>query len=304
MLHPLHKRITLLLAVMAGLATGVPAQAALRVFACEPEWAALATEIGGRHVESYVATSAHQDPHHVDARPSLVAQLRKADLVVCNGAGLEAGWLPVLLSRSANPSLKGERLFMAAEEVQRLGAQAQVDRSKGDVHAEGNPHVHLDPRRMVQIGNALAATLAGIDGAHASDYRANAARFSADMSAAIAGWEKSASSVRGQAVIVYHDAWPYLVEWLGLVQAATVEPLPGVPPGAQHLAKVAQTAQARNARAVLHTTYDDVRAVRQVAQQGRTCAIELPYTVGGAPGTETLRAFYDTLVNRIVKGCR
>lgn len=300
----LRTPIAALLVMLAGLAAAAPAQAALRVFACEPEWGALATEIGGQHVQVHVATSAHQDPHHVDARPSLVAQLRKADLVVCTGAGLETGWLPVLLSRSANPALKGERLFMAAEKVQRLGVQAQVDRSKGDVHAEGNPHVHLDPRRMVQVGNALAQALAGIDGARAADYRANAARFAADMDKAVAGWEKSAASLRGKTVVVYHDAWPYLVDWLGLVQVATGEPLPGVPPGAQHLAKVAQTAQSRNAWAVLHTSYDDVRAVRQVAKQGHTCAIELPYTVGGAPGATTLRDFYNTVVNRIAQGCR
>lgn len=300
----MRKTLATLALLAAGFATSAPAQAALRVFACEPEWGALASEIGGQNVEVYVATSAHQDPHHVDARPSLVAQLRKADLVVCTGAGLETGWLPVLLARSANPALKDERLFMAAEKVQRVGAQAQVDRSKGDVHAEGNPHVHLDPRRMVAIGNALAQALSRIDGAHAADYRASAVRFASDMNSAIAGWEQTAAGVRGKAVIVYHDAWPYLLEWLQLEQVATLEPLPGVPPGAQHLAKVAQIAQARNAWGVLHTTYDDVRAVRQVAQQGRTCALELPYTVGGAPGTATLRAFYDVIVKRIAQGCR
>lgn len=300
-----HARPLVSALLLAAALAAAPAQAALRVFACEPEWGALATEIGGDAVQVYVATTAAQDPHHVDARPSLVAQVRKADLLVCTGASLETGWLPVLLARSANPALKGERLFFAAEKVTRLGVPTgAVDRSQGDVHSEGNPHVHLDPRRMVTIGQSLAATLATLDAAHADGYRARAAAFTQSMNAAIAGWEKSAAAVRGKPVVVYHDAWPYLVDWLGLAQIATLEPLPGVPPSGQHLAQVARLAQERGAWGVLHTTYDDRKAVQWIAQQGRTCAIELPYSVGGDPQAATLRTFYDTLVSRIVKGCR
>lgn len=295
-------------AVVAAIALTVlaaPAQATLRIFACEPEWGALAAVIGGDKVSVYVATSAQQDPHHIDARPSLVAQVRKADLVVCTGAGLEVGWLPVLLARSANPALKNERLFFAAEKVPRLGVPAgPVDRSQGDVHPEGNPHVHLDPRRMITIGNALAAAFAAIDTANAAGYAANGRQFESAMSAAIAGWEKTAAALRGRNVIVYHDAWVYLNDWLGLKQVATLEPLPGIPPGGQHLATVAKIAQSQGVLAVLHTTYDDNKAVKWLAQHGGGCTIALPYTVGGDAQAKDLQSFYETLVNRIARGCR
>jgi zinc/manganese transport system substrate-binding protein len=280
----------------------LPAQAALRVFACEPEWAALAAEIGGDRIQTYTATSAHQDPHHVDARPSLIAQVRKADIVVCNGAGLEVGWLPVLLARSANPALKNERLFFAAEKVSRLGVQGgPVDRSKGDVHAEGNPHVHLDPRRVMQIGDELAKALAQIDAANAAHYSRGAADFRQRMSAALAAMNTGA--LKSRRYFVYHDAWPYLIDWLGAQQAGTVEPLPGVPPSSKHLASLAALAKSNAVAAVLFTSYDDRQAVQWLGRNAGVCGIELPYTVGGSAQATNLIGFYEDIVARLGKGC-
>lgn len=279
-----------------------PAQANLRVFACEPEWAALATEVGGDRVSLYTATGPHQDPHHVDARPSLIAQVRKADLVVCTGAGLEIGWLPVLVSRAANPALKGERIFLAADQVPLIAVPGQkADRSKGDVHAEGNPHVHLDPRRMMDIGDALARTLGRLDPAHAAQYTQRAANFRARLTAAMAGWRLDA--LRGGRWFVYHDAWPYLFEWLGATQAGALEPLPGVPPSSQHLAKLAGEARQRPVRGILHAGYDDRRAIAWLARHGNTCGIELPYTVGAVPQAGTLIDWYAEIVARLQRGC-
>lgn len=290
---------TLLLS--AGLLATLPAQAALKVFACEPEWAALATAIGGDKVSVYTATSAQQDPHHIDARPSLIAQVRKADLVVCTGAGLETGWLPVLLARSANPQLKNERLFFAAEKVARLGASnGPVDRSKGDVHAEGNPHVHLDPQRMLQIGDALAGTLAGLDAGNSAFYRQRAAELHRQLAPALA----AAGTLRGRNYLVFHDAWPYLFAWLGAGQSGTLEPLPGVPPSSQHLAKLAAQVKAEPVAAILHTTYDDRKAVDWLARNGKVCAIELPYTVGGSAKATDLATFYQDILGRLTAGCR
>jgi zinc/manganese transport system substrate-binding protein len=297
---PLHTRRTLTL--LLALIVTAPAQAALRVFACEPEWAALASEIGGEQVTVYTATNAHQDPHHVDARPSLIAQVRKADIVVCTGAGLEVGWLPVLLTRSANPALKNERLFFAAEQVQRLGPQGvAVDRSKGDVHGEGNPHVHLDPRRVMQIGDALAQRFAQLDAAHAALYTQRAAAFRSTLTAALA--KADLSALTQKRYFVYHDAWPYLIDWIGAQQAGTVEPFPGVPPSGKHLATLAAQAKSQRVDAVLHTTYDDRQAVQWLGRNAGVCAIELPYTVGGSPQATTLTAFFTGIIARLDKGC-
>lgn len=286
-----------LLAILAA-----PAHAKLRVFACEPEWQALAQEIGGDFVNVYVATGPHQDPHHVDARPSLIAQVRKADIVVCTGASLEVGWLPVLLDRAANPALKGERLFMAAGKVPLLGSTGgPVDRSKGDIHAEGNPHIHLDPRRVMQVGDALAVTLGNLDAGNAANYRQRAAAFRAKLEKAMAGWNLTA--LRGRQYLVYHDAWPYLVDWLGLKQAGAVEPLPGVPPSSQHLAKLAALAKSQRIDGTLHTGYDERQPVNWLARNAGICAIELPYTVGASAQARDLVTLYGDIVDRLARGC-
>ncbi|MFZ5724530.1 MAG: metal ABC transporter substrate-binding protein [Pseudomonadota bacterium] len=298
MKHPMRA-----LLLFTGLALAGPATAAVKIFACEPEWAALATEIGGDRVSIYTATSPLQDPHHIEARPSLIAQVRKADLLVCTGAGLETGWLPVLVARSANPQLTGDRLFFAAEKVARLGVgSGPVDRSKGDVHAEGNPHVHLDPQRLLQIGDALAATLGRIDPAGDAVYRQRAADFRQRLETALAALDLRA--LRGRSYFVYHDAWQYLFAWLGLVQAGTLEPLPGVPPSAQHLSTLAAQARAKPVQGILHTGYDDRQAVEWLARNAGSCAIELPYTVGGNARATDPVSFYRELVARLQTPCR
>lgn len=294
-----RNRLSLLLILLL---PALPAQAALHVFACEPEWGALAREIGGDDVTVYTATGAHQDPHHIDARPSLIAQVRKADLVVCTGAGLEDGWLPVLIARAANPALKTDRIFLAAQQVDRIGVQSgTVDRSRGDVHGDGNPHVHLDPQRVLHIGDALAARLAAIDTANADGYRQRAAGFRQRLGAALANLDTRALKARRW--LVYHDAWPYLFAWLGGTQAGTLEPLPGVPPSAQHLAQLAAQMRARPVDGILHTGYDDRKAIAWLVRNTGTCAIELPYTVGGSPAATDLIGFYTDIAQRLARGC-
>ncbi|MFP5441738.1 MAG: metal ABC transporter substrate-binding protein [Gammaproteobacteria bacterium] len=279
-----------------------PAQAQLRVFACEPEWAALAAEIGGDRLAVYTATGPHQDPHHVDARPSLIAQVRKADLVICTGAELEIGWLPVLIARAANPALKGDRVFYAADHVTLLDIPAEpVDRSKGDIHAMGNPHVHLDPRRMMDIGDALARTLGRIDGANAATYAGRAQALRARLTAMLATAQVEA--LRGRRWFVAHDAWPYLFDWLGAEQAGALEPVPGVPPSSRHLAKLGELARQQPVHGIIHTRHDDARPVQWLARNGNTCAIELPYTVGATPEARDLAGWYGEILARLARGC-
>ena len=152
--------ISLTLLIMA-----TPAMAALNVFACEPEWASLVKELGGERVKAYSATTAFQDPHHIQARPSLIAKVRRADLLVCSGAELEVGWLPLLQRQASNAKVLPNSLgyFEASAVVERLDIPVKVDRSMGDVHAAGNPHVHLDPRRIQTISKALKHRLTQID---------------------------------------------------------------------------------------------------------------------------------------------
>ena len=170
MMNKIHR---FLLAAAALVAIASPAHAALRVFACEPEWGALTQELGGKLVDVTVATSALQDPHQIQAKPSLISRMRNADLVACTGAELEIGWLPVLLQQSGNAKVQPGQpaYFEASRYVRLLEIPTSVDRSQGDVHAAGNPHIQTDPRNIAAVAPALAQRLAQVDGAHAAEYQ-------------------------------------------------------------------------------------------------------------------------------------
>ena len=217
-----------------------------------PRWR---KEIGGDDVRVYTATTALQDPHRIEARPSLIAQMRRADLVVCTGAELEVGWLPVLLREAGNAAVQPGRpgYFEAARFVPLLEKPARLDRADGDVHAAGNPHIHTDPRNILRVGEALTARLAEVD-------PANAAALSGarpGVRRALAGGHRTLGSraphrSRDLPVAVQHKSFSYLLAWLGMNEVAVLEPRPGVEPSVGHLARVAtrlQTTPAENGAA-------------------------------------------------------
>ncbi len=279
-----------------------PAYAALRIFACEPEWAALVQELAGERARVYAATTAQQDPHRIEARPSLIAQMRQADLAVCTGAGLEAGWLPLLLRQSGNHKVQPGQpgYFEAAMTVERLEVPAVTDRALGDLHAAGNPHVHTDPRRLASIAVHLAERLATLDPANAAEYRARHERFARRWRQAIEDWQTRAVPLKGIRVVSHHKDWSYLYDWLGIVEVGTLEPKPGIPPSAAHLGvlKVALTRSA--ARMVIRTPYQDQRPAEWLAQQTGIPAVVLPYTVGGTPEARDLFGLFDVTIERLL----
>lgn len=279
-----------------------PAHAALRVFACEPEWGALAQEIGGKLVDVSVATSALQDPHQIQAKPSLIARARSADLVACTGAELEIGWLPVLLQQSGNakvqPGQPGH--FAAADFVRKLDVPGQLDRAQGDVHAAGNPHIQTDPRNIALVAAALAARLAQVDPAHAADYAKAQADFAARWQAAQARWAAQAAPLKGLPVVSQHKAFPYLYDWLGLKEVAVLEPKPGVEPTASHLQQVLAALKATPARMVLYAAYQDPRPADWLSKNAGIPAVQIPFTVGGSDGAKDLFGLFDDTVARLV----
>lgn len=283
--------------------TPLAAHAAFNVFACEPEWAALATEIGGADVRVYAATTAQQDPHRIEARPSLIAQMRRADLVVCSGADLEAGWLPVLLRESGNPQVQPGRpgYLEASRFVVLRDKPASLDRAQGDVHAAGNPHIHTDPRNITRVGAALAARLAELDPARADAHRARWQAFSARWTAAIAAWEARAAPLRNMPVAVQHTSFSYLIAWLGLREVATLEPRPGVEPSVTHLGRIAAQLQATPARAVLRAAYHSPRPSEWLASRTGIPALALPYTVGGNARAGDLFGLFDDTLDQLLK---
>jgi len=280
--------------------------AALKVFACEPEWAALAQALGGDTLTAYSATTAQQDPHHIEARPSLIAKLRQADLLVCTGAELEIGWLPVLLRQAGNAKVHPGQpgYFEAASFVKRLEIPAAVDRAMGDVHAGGNPHIQTDPRRIATISDALADRLAAIDSAQAQVYRQRHSSFMERWQRAITDWSKRAAPLKGMRVVAHHRDWVYLYDWLGLVDAGTLEAKPGIPPTATHLADLKARLLRDPARMIIRTPYQDVRASEWLASQVHIPAMVLPYTVGGTPKATDLFTLFDDTLARLLESAR
>jgi zinc/manganese transport system substrate-binding protein len=276
-------------------------QAALNVLATVPEWAALAQEIGGAQVKVSSATTALQDPHRIDAKPSLIARARNADLVIATGADLEVGWLPLVLRESGNARVQPGRpgYFEAAQYVAMLEIPARIDRSAGDVHAAGNPHIQLDPRNILKVGEALAARMAELDPTNASEYAAGFRRFAERWRAAIARWEEQAAPLRDVPVVVQHKAFPYLIAWLGMREVATLEPRPGVEPTSGQLAEVAQRLKATPAKMVIRPAYQGDAASRWISERSGIPAVVLPFTVGGSPEAKDLQGLFDDTLKRL-----
>src|SRR5258705_7314522 len=240
----------------------LPAAAALNVFACEPEWGALAQELGGDKVSVYSATTALQDPHRIEARPSLIARIRSADLLVCSGSELEVGWLPLLLTQSGNAKIQpGSMGYLEASQfVPKLEIPKVVDRALGDVHPSGNPHVHLDPRNIARVAEALAERFVQLDPANADIYKARGNSFRERWRAALSRWEQQAAPLKGVPVVVYHKDMSYFINWAGMREAGSLEPKPGLPPTPAHLAELVERMKREPAKIIVYSAYNSPRA--------------------------------------------
>ena len=299
-----HVLPTLLCCLLLGAIT--PAHAALKVLATTPEWASLSRELGGDKVDVYAATSAFQDAHRVEAKPSLVARARNADLVVAAGAQLEIGWLPVLLQESGNARIQpGSPGYFEADSFLRLlEVPSSVDRALGDIHPLGNPHAHLDPHNIAVVAKALSARLAQMDAANAAYYAARGADFQTRWQAAIARWEAQASPLKGVPVVVIHRDQVYLCHWLGLVELAAIEPKPGVPPTAGYLAQLVTKLAAAPPKMILRNAYNDSKAVDWLSERIHVPVVTLPYTVGGTPEAKDLFGLFDDTLNRLLAAAK
>ena len=284
-------------------AASLPGFAALQVFATVPEWGALVREIGGDKVSVFTATTGLQDPHRIQARPSLLAQARRADLVVATGADLEVGWLPLVIRDSGNANIQPGRpgYFEAARFVTLLDVPVVLDRAHGDVHAAGNPHIQLDPRNLFRIGEALAARLAELDPPNAQAYLMGYKAFAGKWQAAIARWEREALPLRGVPVLVHHESFVYLAHWLGFKTVGTLEPKPGIEPTSGQLSALVARQQNAPAKIVLRTAYQSDGPSLWIAGRTGIPAVMLPFTVGGTPEAGDLFGLFDDTVQRLLK---
>jgi zinc/manganese transport system substrate-binding protein len=269
--------------------------AAINVLTCEPEWAALTQELGGDLVNVSSATTGAQDPHHVQARPSLLSKARNADLLVCTGAELEIGWLPLLQRKTGNPAIQdgADGYFMASDSVTMLEIPSALDRSQGDVHAMGNPHIQTDPNNITRVAAALNRRLQLIDPDNAQRYEQRYQDFSQRWKQALQRWNKQAQKLRGKRIVVHHKSWVYMNDWLGLKQVGTLEPKPGIPPTTEHLGELLKKMQSKPADAIIYAAYQSPRSAHWLSERTGIKAVKLPFTVGGIEGVDDLFALYD-----------
>jgi zinc/manganese transport system substrate-binding protein len=287
---------------LVALANGTPAQAALRVLATSADWASLVRELGGDKVDVYAATTAFQDVHRVDAKPSLVARARNADLIVATGAELEIGWLPVLLQESGNARVQpgSAGYFEAARQLRLLEVPSRVDRAMGDVHPDGNPHVQLDPRNIAIIASALTTRLASMDASNAAYYTARGAEFQQRWQQALLRWDQQAGRLKGVGVVVIHKDQSYLLQWLGLREIAAMEPKPGVPPSSGYLAALVSRLAADRPAMILRNAYNDSKSADWLAGKVQVPVVLLPFSVGGTAGAKDLFGLFDDTLNRLL----
>ena len=292
-----------LIAVPLMLVACSAANAALNVFACVPEWASLASELGGDRVSVYQASNALQDPHRIEARPSLVARMRNADLAICTGAELEVGWLPVLLRTAGNSKVQpGKPGFIAAADlVDKLEIPTRLDRADGDIHPAGNPHIHLDPHNIAKVALVISERLRQLDGGNAPYYEARGKDFQSRWQQAMARWEKQATPLRGKKVVCHHKGATYLLHWLGMTEVMNVEPKPGVPPSAGYLAQLVAGLKAEPADFITRSMYNDPKATVWLSERTGIPLVVLPYTVGGTPEAKDLFSLFDDTIARLEK---
>jgi zinc/manganese transport system substrate-binding protein len=278
------------------------ARAQIDVFACEPEWGALVAELAGDKARIYVATTPLQDPHRVEARPSLLARARRAVLLVCTGADLEIGWLPLVLRQAGNPRIRpGEPgHVLAADHVPLLDVPQVLDRSLGDVHPAGNPHVQYDPRNIARVAAVLVERLAALDPPSAATYRARGAAFLERWREAIVAWQREAAPLRGVKAVSYHRDMAYLYAWLGIVNDGTLEPKPGIAPAAGDLALLLERTKNAPPQLIVITPFQDRRAAEWLAERTRAPVVLVPFTVGGTSEASDIYGLFGDTIARLL----
>ena len=293
---------TKILASLGLIAVASPTLAALSIFACEPEWGALAQELAGDKASIYSATTALQDPHRIEARPSLIARVRSADLLICTGSELEIGWLPLLLTQSGNSRIQlgAPGYFEASLYVARIEIPKTIDRSLGDIHASGNPHVHLDPRNIARVADALAERLIQLDPANADAFKARANSFRERWRAALSRWEKEAARLKGVPVVVYHKDMSYFLNWAGMREAGSLEPKPGLPATPAHLAELVEKMKREPAKVIVYSAYNSPKAAEFLSDRTKIPALMLPFTIGGTDKAKDLFGLFDDTIARLL----
>jgi zinc/manganese transport system substrate-binding protein len=300
----LHRAATLALVALA--ATGSSAAAQLRVVATTPDLASIAREVGGDKVSVVALAKPTEDPHFVDAKPSHIVTLNRADALIEGGAELELGWLPPLLENSRNGRIAAGApgRIVASEGITMLEIPTSFDRSKGDVHSLGNPHFMIDPVDVKIIARNIADHFAQIDPKSAATYNGNLARFDTKLDAKYAGWKNELAPYRGARIVTYHKDFVYLAERFGLNIVDELEAKPGIAPSPAHLAEVIGKMKATNAKVILVQPFQNRKTAETVARQTGALVLDAPQQPGAVDNTATYFDLMDHLVNTLAGALR
>jgi ABC-type Zn uptake system ZnuABC Zn-binding protein ZnuA len=291
-------------ALIAVTVTGSAASAQLRVVATTPDLASVAREIGGNRVSVVALAKPTEDPHYVDAKPSHVVTLNRADALIEGGAELELGWLPPLLENSRNAKIAAGApgRIVASEGIKMLEVPTSFDRSKGDVHSLGNPHFMIDPVSVRIIARNIANHFTQIDPKNAATYNVNLATFNTKLDAKYAEWRKQLAPYRGARIVTYHKDFVYLADRFGLEVVGELEPKPGIAPSPAHLAQIIGKMRSTNSKVILVQPYQNRRTAETVARQTGATVLDAPQQPGAVSNTASYFDMMDNLVRTLARG--
>lgn len=295
------RRLPLLATFVALLAPAMAHAAKLRVVTTTQDPAALTRAIGGDRVSVTALAKGYQDPHFLDAKPSYMLELNRADLVECIGLELELGYLPSLLTGARNPKiLPGQPGYLdLSTAITPLDVKATADRAHGDIHPQGNPHYWLDPENGRKMARAIAQRLGELDAAGKDVFAANLAAFEKELDAREAVWTARMAPLKDKPIVTFHASWTYFEKAYGLRVAAYVEPKPGIPPSANHTVDVIEKMKSSSAKILLVENFYDARVPKLIAGKVGGKVVQVPNSVGGDDGVKTYFDLFDKITQAL-----
>jgi zinc/manganese transport system substrate-binding protein len=291
-------------AVFAG---GAPAGAALKVVTTTPDMASIVREVAGDKVTVESMARGYQDPHYVEAKPSFMLKLNKADLLVVVGRELEIGWLPPLITQARNARIHpGGPGYLDASTTARILEipTGQITRAMGDVHPSGNPHYWLDPDNGKRIAQAVQAKLSAMDSPNAAHFAQRAADFERRLTAADKGWQAQMAPHKGLKIVTYHRSWPNFVDHFGLDVMGYVEPKPGIPPSPSHTLALIKAMKEQDVKLILVEPYFDLKTPNSIARETGARVVVMPPSVGALPEITDYIALFDYDVKLLVEAIK
>jgi ABC-type Zn uptake system ZnuABC Zn-binding protein ZnuA len=266
--------------------------------------ASIVKEVGGDLVNIKTIVKGYQDPHAIEAKPSFMLKVNRADLLVYQGLELEVGWLPMLIQGGRNKKVMPGQLghLDVSLAISPMAVPVgELDRSMGDVHPQGNPHYHLNPNNGLLMADIIANRLVRLDPANAGTYKANLEKFRKRLEGKISAWKTRMKKFQNLKVITYHATWNYLLNFLSIESVGTIENKPGIPPSGKHLSELAAVMQQTNTRVILQANFFEKKYSDLLASKTEATVIVLPAYVGGVKEAQDYIALFDVLINQLEK---